>query len=88
MIPNIRKDIADTISEMLHTTYASMWKAKYDLTEPAALPPMVIELMPGAVPTQVRRKYNWTQEQYDFVKQLLSKLVDVGIISRVTSPWC
>ena len=88
VIPNIRKDIADTISEMLHTTYASMWKAKYDLTEPAALPPMVIELMPGAVPTRVRRKYNWTREQYEFVKQLLSKQVDVGIISRVTSPWC
>ena len=49
---------------------------------------MVIKLKPGATPTRIRRKYRWTTEQRQFLRKLLRKLLNVGIISRVNSEWC
>ena len=73
---------------MLRETYHPMWRAKYDLEEPASLPPMRIELVPGARPIRVSRSYNWTAAQRKWLREHLRKLVDAGIISRVQSNWC
>ena len=73
---------------MLHEKYGHAWKTKYDLTEPAEFPPMEIRLKPDARPKKIRRHYRWFQEQRQFLRKLLRKLVDVGVISRVDSEWC
>ena len=38
------------VSQLLKSRYRGSWRAKFDLEEPASLPPMLIELMPGAKP--------------------------------------
>ena len=76
------------VAHMLNVKYKHTWKDKYDLQEPAALPPMKITLKQGAAPKKIRRHYRWTQEQKQFLRKLLKKLVDVGIISRTESEWC
>ena len=68
--------------------YTSTWRTKYDLTQPAELPPMKIELKPGAKPRRIRRTYRWTPQQKEFMRKLLAKLVNTGIISRTHSEWC
>ena len=47
------------VLNMIHTRYL----AKFDLEDPASLPPMVIDLVPGAEPTKIRRSYNWSPQQ-------------------------
>ena len=74
--------------ELIKRKYDRNWKAKYDLQEPAELPPMRIVLREGAKPAKIKRHYHWTQEQREFLRMLLKKLVDGGIISRVDSEWC
>ena len=76
------------VAELIEQKYDRNWKAKYDLQEPAELPPMKIILREGAKPAKINRHYNWTQDQRDFLRMLLRKLVDGGIISRVDSEWC
>ena len=76
------------VADMLKETYAKAWRTKYELTEPAKFPPMEIRLKPGSKPHNIRRHYRWTQDQRAFLKKLLNKLVDVGVISRVDSEWC
>ena len=78
----------DQISNMLKEKYAKAWRTKYELMEPAKFPPMKIRLKPGAQPHKIRRKYNWSEDQRAFLRKLLRKLVDVGVISRVDSEWC
>lgn len=73
---------------MILNKYKPMWKTKYDLQKPAEFPPMEIRLKPDARPTKIRRHYRWTTEQRLFLRKLLKKLVDVGVISRVDSEWC
>ena len=78
----------DQIANMLREKYVKAWRTKYELTEPAKFPPMKIRLKPGAQPHKIRRKYNWSEDQRAFLRKLLRKLVDVGVISRVDSEWC
>ena len=74
-------------SEMLEHKYYNRWKTKYDLQQPADFPPMEIRLKEGARPQKIKRQYRWTKEQRRFLRGLLRKLVDVGVISRVDSEW-
>ena len=48
---------------------------------------MEIKLKPDATPSKIRRRYRWTEEQRQFLKRLLRKLTDIGIIERVESEW-
>ena len=52
-----------TVAELIKRKYDRNWKAKYDLQEPAELPPMKIVLREGAKSAKIKRHYNWTQEQ-------------------------
>ena len=82
---------AETKSEvinMLQYKYDRIWRAKYDLQQPAALPPMEIKLKPGAEPARIKRRYRWTNDQKEFLQKLIRKLVDTGVISKVDSEWC
>ena len=78
----------DAVARMLKEDYKSTWRTKYDLQQPAELPPMEIKLKPGAVPQKIRRHYRWTKEQRDFLAKLIRKLINTGVISRVDSEWC
>ena len=75
------------VSRLLNERYTRVWRAKFDLEGPAILPPMHIELVAGAQPKRIRRHYRWDEEQYEFLRQHLRKLVDAGIISRTQSLW-
>jgi hypothetical protein len=89
---NSNKELSDStktrVADMLKNKYAKAWRTKYELTEPAKFPPMKIRLKPGAEPKKIRRRYKWTGDQKSFLRKLLRKLVDVGVISRVDSEWC
>ena len=85
---DLTPEVKEEVKNILYVKYARAWKAKYDLTEAAALPAMKIELRPGAEPSKIRRHYRWTPQQREFLRKLLRKLVDVGIISRTDSEWC
>ena len=78
------------VTDMLKNKYTKVWRTKYELTEPEKFPPMKIRLYvkPGSQPKKIRRKYRWTEDQRSFLRKLLHKLVDVGVISRVDSEWC
>ena len=76
------------VHDMLQHRYADTWRTKYDLQQPAEFPPMEIRLKEGAKPQKIKRHYRWTKEQRRFLRGLLRKLVDVGVISRVDSEWC
>ena len=84
----ISQKTKDHAVEMLKVKYVKAWRTKYELTEPAKFPPMKIRLKPGAKPQKIRRRYKWTEDQRSFLRRLLRKLVDVGVISRVDSEWC
>jgi hypothetical protein len=84
----LQQGTKEATSDILRQKYSHAWNAKYDLQKPAALPPMVIKLKPEATPARIRRKYRWTTDQRQFLRKLLRKLVNVGIISRVNSEWC
>ena len=49
---------------------------------------MRIRLKSGAKLAKIRRVYNWTSDQKEFLRMLINKLVNVGIISRVNLEWC
>ena len=87
-----REELTDptkaAVRQILYERYLRTWRAKFDLEEPASLPPMVIELMPGARPAKIRRSYNWSPQQREWLRKHLKKLVDMGVISRVSSNWC
>ena len=86
--PELSAHTKQRIRDIMNIKFKHAWKAKYDLHKPATLPPMKIELKPGAKPSKVRRHYRWTQEQRQFLRKLLRKLVNTGVISRVDSEWC
>ena len=73
---------------MILEKYANTWRDKYDLQQPVEFPPMVIRLKPGATPARIKRHYKWTPEQKRFLRRLIDKLVNVGVISRTDSEWC
>ena len=84
----IKESTKQEVSDMIMHRYANSWKTKYDLQKPASFPPMEIRLKPDAVPSKIKRHYRWTREQRAFLRALLKKLVDVGVISRTDSEWC
>ena len=77
------------VDDMINRVYRRMWRGKYELEQPASFPPMRIRLKEGTTaPSKIRRHYRWTSEQKAFLRKLLKKLVDVGVISKVESEWC
>ena len=77
----------DQIANMLKEKYVKAWRTKYELTEPVKFLPRKIRPKPGVQPHKIRRKYNWSEDQRAFLRKLLRKLVDVGVISRVDPEW-
>ena len=51
--PEVSDSIKKEVWRMLRQKYTNTWKTKYDLTQPAELPPMKIELKPGAKPRRI-----------------------------------
>ena len=86
--PELAQGTKQKVHDMIKHQYIQTWKGKYDLEQPAAFPPMKIRLKPGAKPSKIRRNYRWTMEQRAFLRKLIRKLVDVGVISKVDSEWC
>ena len=72
---------------LLFESCAPLWRAKFDLQEPCYLPPMRIQIKPGAEPTRIKRHYRWMDAQAKFLEKHLVKLVNIGIISHTESPW-
>ena len=68
---------------MLRQKYTDTWRTKYDLTQPAELPPMKIELKPGAKPRRIRRTYRWTPKQKEFMRKLLAKFDFVSMFWQI-----
>ena len=86
--PELAQGTKQKVHDMIKQQYIQTWKGKYDLEQPAAFPPMKIRLKPGAKPSRIKRNYRWTVEQRAFLRKLIRKLVDVGVISKVDSEWC
>ena len=86
--PELSEATKARVDTLINEIYKHLWKGKYDLEQPAAFPPMHIRLKPGATASRIRRSYRWTLEQKAFLRKLINKLVNVGVISRVDSEWC
>ena len=63
----LQRSTKQAVADLIRNKYDRNWKAKYDLQEPAELPPMRIVLREGAKPAKIKRHYHWTQEQRDFL---------------------
>ena len=68
--PEVSDSVKKEVGRMLRQKYTSTWRTKYDLTQPAELPPMKIELKPGAKPKRIRRTYRWTPKQKEFMRKI------------------
>ena len=86
--PEISDSVKQKVRHILRRKYTGTLRTKYDLTQPAELPPMRIELKLGAKPRRIRRTYKWYPKQKEFMRKLLAKLVNTGVISRTHSQWC
>ena len=60
--PELTPTTCAAVRRLITTQYGHVWKAKFDVAEPSALPPMRIQLKPGAVPSRVRRTYRWSRQ--------------------------